>query len=430
MHSPPSGRSPLPAETNQIKNEAQHTIEGVRAGIAEVLDSWPGGIRRPTDLSRAFEIDKTLAWKLFRCVEAADPFTAAQLLPGQSGMEIFFEAASHKGISEPLVRRAIERYQAFEHLVQRHAGDRRTFQRLLGGLSAEAAADAAQAHRKAAFEANSFIWGVKARTQLAVHIIRASDDGNAVDIAAIGGLIELVRMRPDTSWVISRTAYVSEDGVIQPALPRESIEHCDATDQRKAELAQHPWASDSILLPDFCSKPLPRLMRVPVPGNYMETRLAQGPVGKTAATTIAFGEVYRSVAPRYRDQQPDDDARFYVRLRTPAESFVNVMVVQRGIYTDRQPSFGVYGELDAELHHPIKTDALQPLTPEAEIEHLGTGSSPLRWAREVPALSALIEHACSKLGWPLEDFEVYQTRQAYPILRSVAITGFQVPPRP
>lgn len=373
------------------------------------------------DLSRALSIDKTLAWRIFRCVEASDPFTAAQTMPGQNGMEIFFTAAADKGISEPVLRKANERYRAYEELIQRHAGDRRTFQRMLGSFSPEAQTDTAQAFRKAAFEANSFIWGVKVRTRVTVHIIRAAEDGETVDIAAVGGFIDLVRMRPDTPWVISRTAYVSEDGLIQPALPRQPLAALGADGQE--------WEPDSMLLPEFCSKPLPRLSRQPVPGNYMETRLAPGPVGKTGATTLAYGEVYRSVAPRYRDQQPDDDAKFYVRLRTPAEHFIGVTLVQRDIYTDRKPSFGVYGELDAELHHPAKLSDHQALPADAELEHLGPANGPIVWAREVPALGGLIEHACEKLGWPLADFDAYQVRQAYPILRSVAITGFQVPKR-
>lgn len=411
----------LLTETEAIKSEARTTIEGVRAGIADVFGACPGGVRRPTELARALEIDKTLAWKLFRCVEAADPFTAAQLLPGQSGMDIFFGAASQKGIAEPVVRRAVERYDAYEQMVQRHAGDRRTFQRMMGSFSPEAQTDAAQAHRKAAFEANSFIWGVKVRTQLAIHLVRANEDGQSVDIAAIGGFVELVRMRPQTSWVISRTAYVSEDGVIQPALPRQPID--GPADPEKA------WDTQSILLQDFCSKPPPQLTREPVAGNYLETRLAPGAVGKTAATTLTFGEVYHRVAPRFRDQQPDDDAKFYVRLRTPAESFVSVMLVQRGIYTSRPPSFGVYGELDAELHHPAKLSEQTQLASDAEIEHLGQADGPIVWAREVPALGSLIEHACRRLNWPIGEFDAYQVRQNYPILRSVAITGFQVPKR-
>lgn len=412
----------LATETESIKAETQLAIEGVRAGIAAVLGACPGGVQRPMDLSRALSIDKTLAWRIFRCVEASDPFTAAQTMPGQNGMEIFFTAAADKGIAEPVLRTANERYRVYEELIQRHAGDRRTFQRLLSSFSPEAQTDTAQAFRKSAFEANSFIWGVKVRSQVAVHIIRANEDGELVDIAALGGFVDLVRMRPDASWVISRTAYVSEEGVIQPALPRRPIA------QPYAEVEE--WQPDDALLPEFCSKPLPRLTRQPVPGNYMETRLIPGPVGKTGATTLAFGEVYRSIAPRYRDQQPDDDAKFYVRLRTPAEHFVGVMLVQRGIYTDRKPSFGVYGELDAELHHPAKLSDHQPLPAEAELEHMGRADGPIVWAHEVPALGGLIEHALQKLDWPSEEFEVYQVRQSYPILRSVAITGFQVPKRP
>src|SRR5690606_16052141 len=130
----------------------------------------------------------------------SDSFTAVQTMPGQNGMEIFFTAAADKGIAEPVLRNATQRYREYEELIERHAGDRRTFQRLLGSFSPEAQTDTAQAFRKSAFEANSFVWGVKVRSQVAVHMIRANEDGESVDIAAIGGFVDLVRMRPGIPW--------------------------------------------------------------------------------------------------------------------------------------------------------------------------------------------------------------------------------------
>ncbi len=409
-----------PGISVSFESEARRVIEHLRVAIAELITAHEEPIRRPADLSRELEIDKSLAWKLMRAVQADDPFAAAQLFPGPSGIEIFLAAAAKHGIAESFVQCAAERLEQYENFIRRHGGDRRTFLRIVGNLSVDDDASGAEsveaAHRKAAFEANSFIWGVKALTHLSVVMVRPNEDQESVDIAILVAFVDLVRLRRDTPWVISRTAYVSDKGAIEPTVSRDPI---DPT------AAEH----EAPLMTEFCSKPLPKIVRQPVPGNFLETRLMSGPVGETAATTVTTGEVFRKVAPRFRDEN-NEDAKFYMRLRTPAEHMVNITLVKRGEFADEQPQFGVYSELDSVLHHPVDVASMKPLTAHTSIHRLGSADSPIVWPRESPRLGALIKRTCEHLDWPLDEFDVYQARQTFPILRSVAITTFPMRPRP
>jgi len=406
------------AVSPSFEHEVHQAIEHLRVALADVVAKAPAPVKRPAELSRIFAIDKSLAWKLMRSIQADDPFAAAQLLPGPSGIEIFLAAAASHKVPDSCVQHAtmcLEKYEAF---IRQHAGDRGTFLRILGSLARDdaAATSIEAAHRKAAFEANSFLWGVKARTHLSVVIVRPNEDGDHVDIAIIVALIDLVRLRRDTPWVISRTAYVSDKGVIQPAVAREPIDPSSSD-------------HDAPLMPAFCSQPLPSIIRRPVPGNFLETTLASGPIGETAATTITTGELFRTVAPRYRDEH-NEDAKFYMRLRTPAEHMVKLTLVQRGEFAQHMPRFGMYSELDSVLHHPVNMDELKPLTTDATITKLGQADGPIVWPRESPRIGELLNHTCEHLGWSLGDFDVYQARQQHPILRSVAITAFPMLPRP
>lgn len=398
-----------------LEGDLRETIEHIRAGLAQIIAAAPAEVRRPTDLMRTMEIDKTLAWKVMRCLEADDAVDAAPLMPGPAGFDIFLRAAGRKGIDRSLIDYTTKHIEAYQGLIHRHAGDRRTFQRIIDGLSPRSRPEAEAAHRKSAFEANSFIWGVKVRTLLVVHIVCPNGDGETVDIAAISSFIDLVRIKPDTPWVISRTAYASEEGKIQPVIRRQPIERPDADPAALAH--QTP------LMTEFCSDPLPHITRRPVPGNFLETTLLPGPIGETAATTITTGEIYHQVAPRFREQS-DDDAMFYVRLRTPAEHFVNVMLVQRGEFAPTPPRYGIYSELDSILHHPVDLDAHRPLTMDASLQHLGPADGPIVWAREAPMLGNIVRRACERLDWSLSAFDIYQARQSFPILRSVAIAAF------
>lgn len=403
-----------------FETDARRVIEHLRVAIADVISACEAPVQRPADLSRVMGIDKSLAWKLMRSIQAEDPFTAAQLFPGPTGIEIFLTAAGKHGSSEIHTQRASEYLEAYESFIRRHGGDRRTFLRILGNLVGDDAATGAPAveaaHRKAAFEANSFIWGVKAKTHLSVVLVHPSDDGTSVDIAVLVAFIDLVRLRLDTPWVISRTAYVSDKGAIEPTVARDPIDPSAADHQAP-------------LMAEFCSKPLPGITRRPVPGNFLETRLMSGPVGETAATTVVTGEVFRKVAPRYRDES-NTDAKFYMRLRTPAEHMVNIALVQRGEFADQMPQFGVYSELDSVLHHPVDVAAMKPLTMDTSIQRLGSVDGPVVWPRQAPQVGELIKRTCEHLDWPLADFDAYLARQQYPILRSVAITSFPMRSRP
>lgn len=400
-----------------FEEDATRVIERLRVALAEVIASCEHSIQRPADLTRVLGIDKSLAWKIMRSIRTAEhPFAAAQLFPGGSGIEIFLSAASKCGAPKSLVQNASRQLEQYEAFIRRHGGDRRTFLRILANLAESDSGNGAQAveaaHRKAAFEANSFIWGVKARTHLSAVIVHPNDDGDTVDIAIVVAFIDLVRLRRDTPWVISRTARVSDKGVIEPAVARDPIDPAAA-------------AHEAPLMTQFCSKPLPGITRRPVPGNFLETTLVSGPVGETAATTVTTGEIFRKVAPRYRDEN-NEDAKFYMRLRTPAECMVNVTLVQRGEFADGLPAFGVYSELDSVLHHPVDLDTMKPLTSDTSIQHLGRADGPIVWPRESPKLGELIRATCDHLGWPVGDFDAYLARQQYPILRSVAITAFEM----
>lgn len=406
----------LQSMPTSFEGEARDVIEHLRVALSDVVARCRPPVQRPADLARVLDIDKSLAWKIMRSIQADSPFTAAQMLPGASGIEIFLSAASAKGMVEAAVTSAADQLRRYESFIRRHGGDRRTFLRILGNMAGDeagsggAALAVEAAHRKAAFEANSFIWGVKARTHLSVVIVRPNENGEAVDIAILVAFIDLVRLRRDTPWVISRTAYVSDGGTIEPAVARDPIDPAAAAHQAP-------------LMTEFCSEPLPSITRRPVPGNFMETRLMSGPVGETAATTVTTGEIFRKVAPRFRSRE-DEDAKFYMRLRTPAEHMVNITLVQRGEFDDAMPRFGIYSELDSVLHHPVNLDDMKLLTSDTSIHHLGPADGPIVWPQESPQLGKLIRHTCDQLGWPLGDFDVYQARQQYPILRSVAITAF------
>ena len=82
---------------------------------ARVLDLFAGaGVvgARPAELSRRLGLDKTLAWKVTRFVESADPVRAFRHMPGAGGVEIVLRAAGEAEASGDACEAVVDRHGA------------------------------------------------------------------------------------------------------------------------------------------------------------------------------------------------------------------------------------------------------------------------------------------------------------------------------
>jgi hypothetical protein len=225
-----------------------------------------------------------------------------------------------------------------------------------------------------------------------------------MDAAAVRGVIDLKRLRPDVAWAVMRVGCWPEERG-RGAESREPID---------------PLMADGLpVLRGFCSHPLPRLRAIPVTPTLVDLELGAGAVGETGAVTCVVGEVYRGLP---RRATPEHGAGTLTPvLFTPCESLVQDVLVHEGAGVRGPFTVAAYGDARGEGFSARLDRNRIPLA--AEVERLGRGLDAVP-AGELPRYRELIEHVHDRLGWRAEGFEVYRLRVRYPVTPSMVVVEF------
>ncbi len=406
----------MAAAQSTMTQEATTVLSDLRRTFGAVVDALPGQLRRPSEVQHALELDKKLGWRIARLINEEDPFLCAQHVPGPGSIRRFFEAAAGKSVPEPILQEARDAVDRFDRLVEVHAGKRADLEMMLMSCSAAGRREANRGQRRAAFEANSHIWGVQAQTQLATYFMHPSAGVDRVDIAALRGFHGLRRNRPDVHWIVGRARCVEGDGALRPApgfTPLdEGIEPRDGTAVP--------------LVREFSSKPLPIVQRVPGDHKYLEDELTFADVGDTGRTTCVTGEIARACVAKFRDADNQTGA-LNIRLRTPVETFLLDLFVHEGTGISLPPDFQHYGDLNREGDAHERSDR-ERLPVDDPMQHLGRDRS-ATYSPQMPRYTELVEWTFSQLGWRREEFDLYRVRLEYPVIPSSARFFFDLPHR-
>ncbi len=400
---------------------AEHVPQHVKGSFVEVIDALPGHITQPRELSSCLKIDKKLAWKVVNLARGSELFTVARHIPGTAATKLFLKAAAKQGVPLSRIEAVTTAMKDFERLTKLHAGDRATLEMMLLSHGKEDRRRADLAHRKAAFAANSYIWGVQAKTQVKIDFLHPAADQGRLDYATIRGFVGLRRIRPDVPVVIARTRIVDDDGVSRsPPLLREPLDPLDVVSED---------APTSPLLRRFCSNPLARFRRVTGSHGFVEDEWIEGEVGNAGSTTCFTGEVARSVVPQYRTEH-DRWGTHAAVVRTPCEALVLDLLVHEDLYVPLDLELIVYGELAG--RSPvllIEGHAGNRLPTLESIEHLGKGSAVVH-TPHVPRYAEMIRHTFDKLGWDGNRFDVYRVQIQYPIIPASVLMMHELPEAP
>jgi hypothetical protein len=396
--------------------DAERVAARVRNAFAALIAAVPGPVRRASDLRSALGIDGQLAWKVFKVVYVKDPFAAAGHLPGSAAVDKFLKAAARHSLPPERIRSARDAMDDFERLVRVHARNRRALDVMLSGFARDSRSGLEASHRAAAFRGNSYMVGVQARVQLKTFMLQCGSEPDRVDVAGIRGFIGLRRLRPNTSWVISRSWAWDDDGHTRPGLKREPIEPESVAVENGCAVP---------LLRDYCSKPLPRFRRVVRPPNVSEDELVEGPVGETGAVTCLTAEVMRNAIRRF----PEERNRVVgatVDMRTPCEALLLDLFVRHDLYGRLDPELIVYSELAGGLPFPAG-GRNRPRVPVSEtVEHLGRGSSGAH-TPDVPRYAEMVRYVFKRLGWDEKLFDLYRVRMEYPFIPTSIIMESPLP---
>lgn len=386
-------------EGQAFHSEASDALMRLRSRVALVLSDL-GTFRRPADIQKAFDLDKTLGRQIFRIIQTPQVLEAGAAVPSRTSMRRFLEAAEKRGALHAKVEDVWTAYEGFERLVEKHAGDRVSFNSMVTAISADDdewhVADAQ--HRRNAYRAMSHATGIQAKTKLSCIIVNMQRGGTTFDLAQLGGFVGLRVLRPHEAIRVHGFSANQNfaDNVISLGDPLRGN-----------------------LLPEFSSHPCPPLSVVAAHNhrNYRNVLLNNPQIGNTGTSNLFFGEAVTRLNPR------SEDFVFQNTTRVPVELQLFDLLVRPDSLPPCKPSLRSYlGDAQSEGHFADNI----PLQGNISVDILGQGPDALI-AAEIPQYADMLAVVEQRLGWPLKEFQAWRIRVEFPLYQSTVRVSWPEP---
>jgi hypothetical protein len=403
-------------QTPSFEQEAVRVIGRLRVALADVVTNLPGDIRRAADVQQCLGIDKTLAWQVFKFAAANNAIVAGAGLPGSAALATFLKTAGRKGVSPDSVRGARSALEDFDRLVTEHAGDRKTFDVLLGGLAGEDGEQIDLPSRRQAFHCTSRFMGVQARARFGCMALHPGTSGELGDIVVVSGYIDLRWLRATHAPFVINTFRTTDTDDVQRRAPVHQPLDLEAAKP-----------SGVSFLSQFCSQPLPRIREHTNAHKFLVTELVGDGVGKRSSVTYVTGELIRGVGERFRDEH-NQYLRHYRMVRVPSETHITDVLIHDGMIGKAKGEAFVLGDFRC-TDGSVDGRERDLLPIKCEVEHLGRGVDVMS-TRDVPRYAEMMRYAFDHVGWNAEKFDVYRCRLEYPVLPSTVVVQFDLPEKP
>ncbi len=408
-----SAASTIRDAPRSFEDDVRAAVGGLRRCLLEMFRAAGVEPTNTAEVHRSFGVDRKLGWQVARVAHDQNLFDACRHFPGDAAMARFLVAAGERGVEAGLIERAGEAARDLSAVIERHSGSRVAFDQMLAGLSAGASDQEELAQRRAAYSANGYLYGVRARVQLTTHILFPSATAGLVDVAVVRGFVDLWRVRSWRPWPVMWRRWSREDGSLSEGVRFEPIDPA----LRGVEAAP--------LLPAFCSTDATEVIASELDDGIVEYALAGSEIGKLGRTTCVLGEVARGAGPAVRTAS-DAHAELTAQVRTPVESLLFDNLVHRDLAKLGVPELGYASDVlrvGRPSERPPEQDALSPL---ATLESLGDRPAGRELA-DVPFYADLLESVLKMLGQPSDGFSLYRARLPHPALVSTAHMRYALP---
>lgn len=375
--------------------------------VLALVGALPEAIRRAVDLERALRIEKKLAWQLFRLSRKPE-FGDAANVPSLASIARVIDAARKKGVPEPVLSELNEAFGQFENFAVIHGGDRHGLISMVSGLSGEKSEQYEIGVRKSLFRGNAHVWGVHARlaVRTGIFVPRAGTD-RVEDVALVIGDHDLAKRRQSDPLVMLWWLWTSDD-------PKSGSTSTGSTSgPGSANPADGVVDHGLEILPEFCTYPLPKMVRRQAADGTPETELIFPPGRGSAISTYSLQ--------RRENTRANPGGSFFGRtlFTMPLETMVWEMLVPVGWSDPSTARASVYGR----RHHPelVYEERTYDLLGQREtLDYLGVheGVPPLAGA---PNHANAVRHSIERAGWAGTRFDVYRCSVEYPVMYTMLV---------
>lgn len=404
----PARRDPARKQSIPFEVEVVDVLRALSRAFAGLLAALPGKVGGPRELQRVLAIDYVLAWRTYRVATANDPRAAGPDVPRAAPMNRLLAAAADKRVDPAVLARVRRAGAAFEDLVSRHAGEgpkrgprgrigtggRAFFDALVGGVHEDAGKPLSLVHRREAYKANSFIWGLQCHTTAFLTISHRGAAEQMIDVDVVLGFVGLSALRKNAPL---RLLY--------------NLGACDAGDRELSSKPMMPSGQASIL-GAFSSNPLPRVQSTAGALGGAETNICFDEVGRAGAFDLFTSGFTRD---RY-GSNPQPWFGAVKGCSVPCELLIIDMLVPHGwsspssVRALTHGTVALYegvGQRLPEFEMPVREEAL----------YLGTDIGALE-TPEVPRYCDLVRDRLKVHEWTSTVFDVYRVRVLFPIMHA------------
>lgn len=409
--------APLPGVTPAAGTFEGDTVDAVRAvrdAFVRMVERSCPGSRTVTDICRAFNIHRKLAWQVTKVAYSDDPFVAARHMPSGKSLEVWLEAARASGVPAPQIEAARLAADRFESLTSTHAANRDELEMLLQSCGAEPDAEAAEKWRERSFAGNSFVWGARCKVLLAIVVLAPSEEREHYFHAAqVRGLMGFRQTRAGVRWLVNQSVVADDQARTDATVTRVPL------DQDTARLT-----GGVPVIGEFSSQPLPRLKRRGVGEGLVNDEFVSSRVGLSGERTLVTGEVIRNLAPVYATDH-DKVAHFGTAIRTPAELLHFDLFVRAGLFGNVERELRMFSDLGS----PVAFDAADVLPTAERISKLGRGVS-LVQTPEIPGYADLAAWVFNAMGVDSAEYELFRVRMKFPPMPATVMVRHELPAPP
>ncbi len=390
--------TPAVDPVKRFEEELGRHFLSLRRALLMLLEEL-GSPRTPSLLQRRLGVGYTICWQIFQITKVSDAAAAAQHTPSPEGLKRLLALPQASSVSQHTAESVQSASEEFRRFVKRHADDLASFDSMLvSSVPDDRAEKILIQRRRAAYNATSHVWGIQTDMNCMTMIVRR----NANDLLDGAGLFihrGIRRLRPDVQVTLMGYHTGSDNHPV----------HREPMDKLAAEQYQAPF------LPEFCSKPMPRIERQALPSGWILHNLAGQAIGRVANFNCAFGYTVKD-QPYIRDANNRSLVQFtHSYIRRPAALLVMDLVVHR-------PSFGVV-QPERAMHpyhegHAFLDSAagIQPFPLDESVVMIGPADEVD--LAEVPRYAEMLQYAAASADWNLREFDVYRLRIPYPVMGS------------
>lgn len=406
------GRIPTDLETAALLTRA------VSHALAALLRAC-GAHRRGVDIERTLGVDRSLSWHLASALAADHPAEVLEHLPGKEGLEIVLKAAGRAGAPPALVDALRSASKALQDFQSRTAPDRQAMISMLSELPGAGVPTlrAAEKARKAAFKANTAIFGVRAAVHVHIDAVWPVADGRSLGLATMHGWRGLVRLRPGTFIRLGASKAQNAAGSGPMAKPLDP----------EAAGALHGLP----VMSAFSTPHIPAFVAEPDRAGDRAVFLAGEGFGLSTATDLTVGESLVGVVSPFA-KHAGERASLFARVHVPAAVLVQDCLVHRalleGAWKGRELRHEVFSELGIgglfPLNRATKSHLLRPRTVEP------AGSAALAAPHpDLPDRVDMLRRLAPAHtgGCPLHDFLLFSVVLEYPPVPSTSVLSLELP---